>query len=189
MAAETTTAYQSLDTTRETSADQGVSVRAIRDTAASLNNYKHYAGAPVLVANCWPDDTVRSAASGTDETCILLYPAMSIVAYDRLDWSINAECAVAGANGEVTWKLYASQRLWTGGETVTAADLPTLGAHDVQSITASGTSLAWSHDLGSLVCFPNRDRKIYLMLTATAATSGNRCTIRGLTITATGARE
>jgi len=128
--------------TLETAADDGLSVRTIRELAAAMNNYMAWAGRHKLRGQPFMPH-LESPASGTTET--LVQPFAPVVIPDGVNTLQFHAGHYLGTGTSVTWKLYLMEWMYWLDEAFDSAALSpsystalwssTSGTHDIEDGT------------------------------------------------------
>lgn len=120
----------------EVAADDGYSVRALRDGAANVNNAVYYACAqPYLAIPCIPPWYSHDSVT-TERVIAQLCPWRVAQPYDSL--AIGVGHQRSAGTGTVTWRVYVDKQRYTGG-----ADLDTSGLsadYDVETFVCDSDS-------------------------------------------------
>ena len=122
--------------TSETSELDALSVRTLVDLAQGMNNAKNYVFAhKIRSIICFPPHNFATVDSSTDEDVriVMLLPKIAPL-FKYIRWEIGHY--VTNASKIVTWRLYCSDRLYTGPDVM---DTDYLGEYDSDSFTSSST--------------------------------------------------
>ena len=162
--------------------DPTMSTRTL-DLSHSINSAKYRATNPVLIqGNPFPGG-VKSVASGTDEEVIAIWGPYTVVAYNQLTWSLSAKSDHAAEANAVTWRMYSGWDYWKDGAKVSAANLAKFPPYFSGSQATSKTTV--DNYTNTISLYPNRDRQVYLMLTAQNTVTARRGTVYSVSATAT----
>lgn len=160
--ASTYTQYYQAQDTYATANYASMSVRAMYDHSANVNNWKRAVGNFPLVLDGWPDGEVSSPDS-TGVITVLLHLGRHYIpeGYTHLRWWINTKRFQGTSTTQ--WRLTASKNLYIGPETL---DTDLLIDAYTGIITSADSDV--SDNATSLLPIPNVgwDHQLFLMLSA-----------------------
>lgn len=149
-------------TNRESAVDDGCSVRAIRELADSINNYKAHVSGQKLISAIFPRDSFQSDDNKSVERLIHSFAARWVPSgYNRLHWQIGGRQNQSATS--CIWRLYCGTLLYKGPADFNTAFLGPI--YTVDSLTINSTT----HNLYvslRLNLIRNQQGFVYLTLTA-----------------------
>lgn len=147
---------------RETNVDDGLSVRAVHDTVAGINNYLKYAGRHQVIFEARPDHW-ESKDTNTDECVIAMFaPRMIPTQFSSIHYYLGHYRSAGSSN--TIWNLYITPSLYKGPEKFDVKYIS--GSYGQTNFITSNTdhSITTSSDLNIPIYFG--DRKFFFLLTA-----------------------
>ena len=173
----------------ETAAEDGLSIRAVRDTEIAINNYMRYQGACKVIGQpCIPHWGSEDTADVAENLVVPPFPPF-LVPPDADSLSVSLGCYQDPTNGnEVTFRLYAATGLYQEAGIIMDTSALVLGYTSVTLVCDTAALVANNTIVHGQLSIPlglegGPVAIVYLILTAQNTAGGERAYVTSIDVT------
>ena len=168
----------------ETAAEDGLSIRAVRDLEVSMNNYMRWVGLTKVIGQpCLPHWQSEDTADVAEN--LLVPPFPPFVVPDAADsLSVHIGCyQTATAGNEVTFRLYATTSLYHEAGIVLDTAALVYGYTSESFVCNTAVGVANQTIVHGQLSLPFTGQPVYLILTSQNTAGGERASITSIDCT------
>jgi hypothetical protein len=173
----------------ETAAEDGLSIRAVRDTEIAINNYMRFQGACKVIGQpCIPHWGSEDTADVAENLVVPPFPPF-LVPPDADSLSVSLGCyQSATAGNEVTFRLYAATSLYQEASIVVDTDAMSIAKTSVTLVCDTAALVANNTIVHGQLSIPlglggGPVPVVYLILTGQNTAGGERAYITSIDVT------